>query len=294
MSFKSIELNLIVTTKNFQILDVKLNRQISPNDLHDIVIPKVNSAKGVILSGRGPVWLSQYFLSKLIHVPWFAQFDPRFGALITSSKKPELFLKKIRLNNIVKFFPRPELKPQIIAFLGPPHSGKSVFLYALHKALLKENFNFFNEELFIIKGAPDGEGIWSSEIPQNLVQVIRYKNKFNSNFVRNVIRQIQNISKTKSFLFVDCGGKLDEFNLTILKYCNSVIFFASKKVIIREWKEYFKNVKPLAEVTSILKDGKPKINKRKDGILEITMYNLSRDNHNIQIPHQFLQNFNKE
>ncbi|MEM3610099.1 MAG: CRISPR-associated ring nuclease Crn3/Csx3 [Candidatus Anstonellales archaeon] len=59
---------------------------ITPNELRDIVPPSVDSGKGVILSGRGPIWLYG-FLTHCYHPTKFvAIYDPRLkGAAVVES-----------------------------------------------------------------------------------------------------------------------------------------------------------------------------------------------------------------
>ena len=61
-------------------------RLISPEDLRVLSPPKVNGSKGVILSGRGPIWL-YCFLTHFYHPTKFiATYDPRLqGAVIVET-----------------------------------------------------------------------------------------------------------------------------------------------------------------------------------------------------------------
>jgi len=293
MNRNPIELTLVPTPKQFQLLTVKLNRTLNLDDLLTVDVPEFDESKGLIISGRGPIWLYLFLYSKINNIPWIAQYDPRFGAVVLQSSEREKFLSKISLAEIISYLPQMDIKPEIIAFLGPPHSGKSVFMYLLYKSLLKENFNHFYESSFIIKASPDGEGVWSSETSLDVVQMVCYKNKFTTNFVKNVIKQIKNISKTKSLIFVDCGGKMDKHNQNILMHCTSAIFLATKKEIIKEWKSYFNTVNAYAEVISIKGGAVNVCKKRKDNTLELKMHNLSRGNSDIVIPKNFIQSFIK-
>ncbi|AKB78436.1 CRISPR-associated protein, Csx3 family [Methanosarcina horonobensis HB-1 = JCM 15518] len=62
----------------FEIPDV-----LAPEDLSTIAPPEINGAKGVVLSGRGPIWL-YCFLTHFYHPTKFvATYDPRLeGAVI--------------------------------------------------------------------------------------------------------------------------------------------------------------------------------------------------------------------
>ncbi len=71
------------TTKiydNFTLIEFAIPDNVcSPEELKELDLPGVDSTKGVIISGRGPVWL----FGRLIHhyhpTAWVATFDPRLG-----------------------------------------------------------------------------------------------------------------------------------------------------------------------------------------------------------------------
>jgi len=59
---------------------------LSPSDLNNIQLPKIEN-KGVIISGRGPVWLFCYLTNELFpeSVSWIATYDPRLsGAVVVA------------------------------------------------------------------------------------------------------------------------------------------------------------------------------------------------------------------
>ena len=63
----------------------------TPEEAFSVPLPKVPSAKGVIISGRGPIW----FYGRLIHhfhpARWVAIFDPRLGgAVVVASHWPQV------------------------------------------------------------------------------------------------------------------------------------------------------------------------------------------------------------
>ncbi|MBI5187356.1 MAG: CRISPR-associated protein Csx3 [Nitrospinae bacterium] len=51
----------------------------SPGDLENLQPPKVDSSKGVVLSGRGPVWLYGCLLHHYHPAAWAATRDDRHG-----------------------------------------------------------------------------------------------------------------------------------------------------------------------------------------------------------------------
>lgn len=60
---------------------------IDPGDIPTAIanLPKIDGTKGVIISGRGPVWLFGALLHHLHVTRWSATFDPRQGAVVVAS-----------------------------------------------------------------------------------------------------------------------------------------------------------------------------------------------------------------
>jgi len=58
---------------------------LSPSSLRDINIPQVDLSKGVVLSGRAPIWFYGALISKLRPALWVATYDPRLGAAVVVS-----------------------------------------------------------------------------------------------------------------------------------------------------------------------------------------------------------------
>ncbi|MDH7477719.1 MAG: CRISPR-associated ring nuclease Crn3/Csx3 [Candidatus Bathyarchaeota archaeon] len=63
-------------------ISFELNNAITPAVLSFIAPPKVNSTKGVILSGRGPVWLYGYLVHYYHMTRFIAIYDPRIGGAV--------------------------------------------------------------------------------------------------------------------------------------------------------------------------------------------------------------------
>jgi len=62
----------------------------TPKEAFSVELPKVPLNRGVILSGRGPIWL----YGRLIHyyhpARWVAVYDPRLGAVVVQSHVPDV------------------------------------------------------------------------------------------------------------------------------------------------------------------------------------------------------------
>lgn len=62
---------------------------LSPEELTTVSPPVVNLTKGVILSGRGPVWLYGYLVHKYHPAAWVGCYDPRVdSAVVVQSHVP--------------------------------------------------------------------------------------------------------------------------------------------------------------------------------------------------------------
>lgn len=65
----------------FQVLEFELmrpDRVLYPADLREIELPdNLDTTMGIVLSGRGPIWLYGYLLHLLHPTPWVACFEPR-------------------------------------------------------------------------------------------------------------------------------------------------------------------------------------------------------------------------
>ena len=60
-----------------------------PADLATLNPPEVDGTKGVVISGRGPVWLYAALAHHYHVTAWVGTFDPRLGgAVVTSRHSP--------------------------------------------------------------------------------------------------------------------------------------------------------------------------------------------------------------
>ena len=83
LSFKVVE------GSEYTLVHFELAGVLEPGDLQEVKPPAVNPKKGVVLSGRGPIWLYGY-LSHYYHPTKFtAIYDPRLGAVVVETHTPE-------------------------------------------------------------------------------------------------------------------------------------------------------------------------------------------------------------
>ena len=81
--------------EDYQILKFEIPEEVmEPSELAHIKIPELDHSKGVIISGRGPIWLYAFLTHCLHPHPWLAIYDPRLnGAVVIerhSKKAPKV------------------------------------------------------------------------------------------------------------------------------------------------------------------------------------------------------------
>lgn len=112
---------------------------------------------------------------------------------------------------------------------GPPHSGKSVLVYALSQALRAAQVSHY-----VLRACPDGEGDWSQEASKDQVRLLRQKGPFSSEFVERVRRDIE---RRHLPLLVDVGGKPTLEQEQILRACTHAVLLAATPEGLAEWRE---------------------------------------------------------
>lgn len=73
---------------DFVIVEMELGGAITPDELAQITLPPVPPQKGVILSGRAPIWLYVFLAHHFHPARWIAVYDPRIGAIVVESHHP--------------------------------------------------------------------------------------------------------------------------------------------------------------------------------------------------------------
>jgi CRISPR-associated protein Csx3 len=83
----------IKQNNNFVLIEFELSREINPSDLKHILPPdpvkNKFSAKGVVLSGRGPIWLYGYLIHFYHPTKFVAVYDPRLDAAVVVESHTE-------------------------------------------------------------------------------------------------------------------------------------------------------------------------------------------------------------
>ncbi len=292
-SSKNVVVSTLISTKdvivrlispkdeNFQILDIFLAiGRIRPNVISSLqpnvisslnLLQGIDPNKGVIINGRAPIWLYARLVQLCQSAIWIAIYDPKDGAIIVASRSAT----ELQVGNVIpveKVYPylpkysgvpkqkeskdesKPESTSKAIAFLGPPHSGKSVLVNAIRLKLQNElSAEKFQRDFYILRACPDGEGDWFSEIPKNVAKELRYKNRFDDEFVNRICEELEKLRQQKQLLLVDCGGKLDRKNQRILTLCTHTIIVSRDPEQIPLWQgaALLSELKILAEIESV-------------------------------------------
>jgi len=79
--------------ESFQVLEFELSGVITPDKLEVVLRDfrklKLAMSKGLVISGRGPIWLYAALIHEAHPFKWIATYDPRLdGAVIVASHDP--------------------------------------------------------------------------------------------------------------------------------------------------------------------------------------------------------------
>ncbi|ACI20116.1 CRISPR-associated ring nuclease Crn3/Csx3 [Dictyoglomus thermophilum] len=75
--------------EKYTILSFRMEKNLVPSALYNLSPPNVNTRKGLILNGRGPIWLYAFLVHFYHPTPFLAVYDPRVGAVVIASHVPE-------------------------------------------------------------------------------------------------------------------------------------------------------------------------------------------------------------
>lgn len=77
----------VKVSENWTLVEFELPNAIEPSQLPEILklAPQIDARKGVIISGRGPIWLHSALAHHYHPSRWVAHFDPRIGAVVVQS-----------------------------------------------------------------------------------------------------------------------------------------------------------------------------------------------------------------
>lgn len=132
--------------------------------------------------------------------------------------------------------PRADYQGAVIAIVGPPHSGKSIFLAELYRQLLQRQ----PAQVFLHRACPDGEGMWSNEADQAIVQQIRKKAAFSPEFITITLHSIEQLGRNgcHDIVLLDLGGKRTAENAEILHRSTHCIILSAQPEAISAWQTF--------------------------------------------------------
>lgn len=118
-----------------------------------------------------------------------------------------------------------------VVIMGPPHSGKSVFIDALSREV-DPQFG-----VTMLSGCPDGEGLWlQRHYDDPEVAALRRKGEFSPEFVEHATESVRNFSGPLAF--IDIGGRVSDENRQIAAGATHAIILAGNLQKATEWQAF--------------------------------------------------------
>lgn len=129
-----------------------------------------------------------------------------------------------------------------ILFAGPPHSGKSVLAY-----LLSQHLRAAGVPHILLRAAPDGEGDWSYESPEEVRVRQRQKGDYTAKLIEDLLAAIQARSLP---MLVDIGGRPRDTQFQLFDACTHVIHLWREQTDRQEW-EIWLEARSLIPIASL-------------------------------------------
>lgn len=150
-----------------------------------------------------------------------------------------------------------------ILVVGPPHSGKSVFLGGLCQ-------NLPRNQRYLFRACPDGEGTWT--YASDDAKQYRRKGSFTDDIVGWYVNSLRNCNLAPIIL-VDVGGRCSEENRRIMAECDAAIILSGKIEAIAEWQDFCKTLN--LEILAVLHSDYTATSDNTDGDLMV-VHHLER------------------
>ena len=260
---------------------VSRDRIITPAALSGLPLPAgIDPRKGVLISGRGPIWLYTYLVHECHPALWVACFDPRLGAVVTSTHSTDVRVGQVMSLEVLGLGV-PEIQGRRgkmkdeggrmdrecgrkkalgagLLVVGPPDSGKSVLSHQIFSTLVRDYPN-----IYLQRAHWDGEGNWILELPESATdeerETLKRANKgtLTENFFSGQRQAILNLRWQKSLVIVDVGGMVQPEKRPVMEMCTHYLIISSKPEEIEAWHQFCREegkLMPLAVIHSTLEE----------------------------------------
>lgn len=83
----------------YQHLRIRIENEdgiITPEDLKGLKLPVgIDFSQGIVLEGRGPIWLYAYLVHECHPAAWVGCYDPRLGAVVVATHTHEISISQV-------------------------------------------------------------------------------------------------------------------------------------------------------------------------------------------------------
>ncbi len=235
--FTLVFVDLILQGVDPEVVAEKIERELAP---------ELAGAQTVLFRGSGPLWLAQMLADTASAAHTVANFEPRRDGYIVSVTRAGSEWRKGELipsaavgltvanGSVVEAAALPMRRGLVIAVGGPQHSGKTVLVAELYRQLLARRPG----DIVLQRACPDGEGMWSAESNQALVQTIRQKGAFSPEFSRWIEGAVLRMRRRFALSLLDLGGKRMSPNDIFLRASTHLLVLSSSQDEAQAWVEY--------------------------------------------------------
>ena len=245
---------------DLQIIDIKIvgDSFAEPEQLRKLPDIEIDWSKPIVIFGQMPVWLATHLAAKYSNKStWFGVYDPRLkGAVVVarhSKSAPEV-------GEVVPLDPsrfEAQRKTKVVAVVGDPNSGKSVFLHLLSDALRAGKRMVLTQEGDVV--APTQHwSLYAPEIRKELKEEARKAPEERLAWIVNSLRTTKE-SNAVDVVLVDLGGgrphegvRVTAENLAILQHVDYIVIVSRDRESIEAWERELREKTPHVKIVARL------------------------------------------